>query len=209
MKGIHGFQESGIQELDELHKVIENLTDTQMQTENQLLEEKERYRIAVESSQDAFFTYKCKEKLLEIVNSKGNDGVWDCGKHPEFLDNDSIHPADKAKLVNAVKSSDGVLDVDFRLQHANGEFQWVIYPEALLLMRIKSAAGSLAVFTMCISTSFWSRRRKESRFMTPLPLFTALEADWKLWKHCVGMTRKGYWYFWKSSSFPKSMSAMA
>ena len=125
VKGIHGFQESGIQELDELHKVIENLTDTQMQTENQLLEEKERYRIAVESSQDAFFTYKCKEKLLEIVNSKGNDGVWDCGKHPEFLDNDSIHPADKAKLMNAVKSSDGVLDVDFRLQHANGEFQWV------------------------------------------------------------------------------------
>lgn len=125
VKGIHGFQESGIQELDEPHKVIENLTDTQMQTENQLLEEKERYRIAVESSQDAFFTYKCKEKLLEIVNSKGNDGVWDCGKHPEFLDNDSIHPADKAKLVNAVKSSDGVLDVDFRLQHANGEFQWV------------------------------------------------------------------------------------
>ena len=125
VKGIHGFQGSGIQELDELHKVIENLTDTQMQTENQLLEEKERYRIAVESSQDAFFTYKCKEKLLEIVNSKGNDGVWDCGKHPEFLDNDSIHPADKAKLVNAVKSSDGVLDVDFRLQHANGEFQWV------------------------------------------------------------------------------------
>ena len=125
VKGIHGFQESGIQELDELHKVIENLTDAQMQTENQLLEEKERYRIAVESSQDAFFTYKCKEKLLEIVNSKGNDGVWDCGKHPEFLDNDSIHPADKAKLVNAVKSSDGVLDVDFRLQHANGEFQWV------------------------------------------------------------------------------------
>ena len=125
VKGIHGFQESGIQEIDELHKVIENLTDTQMQTENQLLEEKERYRIAVESSQDAFFTYKCKEKLLEIVNSKGNDGVWDCGKHPEFLDNDSIHPADKAKLVNAVKSSDSVLDVDFRLQHANGEFQWV------------------------------------------------------------------------------------
>ena len=125
VKGIHSFQESGIQELDELHKVIENLTDAKMQTENQLLEEKERYRIAVESSQDAFFTYKCKEKLLEIVNSKGNDGVWDCGKHPEFLDNDSIHPADKAKLINAVKSSGGVLDVDFRLQHVNGEFQWV------------------------------------------------------------------------------------
>ena len=125
VKGIHSFQESGIQELDELHKVIENLTDAQMQTENQLLEEKERYRIAVESSQDAFLPTNVREKLLEIVNSKGNDGVWDCGKHPEFLDNDSIHPADKAKLINAVKSSGGVLDVDFRLQHVNGEFQWV------------------------------------------------------------------------------------
>ena len=151
VKGIHGFQESGIQELDELHKVIENLTDTQMQTENQLLEEKERYRIAVESSQDAFFTYKCKEKLLEIVNSKGNDGVWDCGKHPEFLDNDSIHPADKAKLVNAVKSSDGVLDVDFRLQHANGEFQWVNLSGSITFDENKRAQQGRWLYSQCAS----------------------------------------------------------
>ena len=49
--------------------MIENLTDEQMQTETQLLEEKERYRIAVESSQDIFFTYRKKEKILEVVNS--------------------------------------------------------------------------------------------------------------------------------------------
>lgn len=125
VKGIHDFQGSGIQEIDELHEVIENLTDTQMQTENQLLEEKERYRIAVESSQDGFFTYKCKEKMLEIVNSKGRDGTWDCGKHPEFIYNDRVHPADKARLMNAVKKSSGVLDIEFRLRQDNGEFQWV------------------------------------------------------------------------------------
>ena len=56
----------------------------QMQTENQLLEEKERYRIAVESSQDAFLPTNVR-KLLEIVNSKGNDGVWDCGSIRNFL----------------------------------------------------------------------------------------------------------------------------
>ncbi|MGO4948056.1 ATP-binding protein [Blautia sp. Sow4_E7] len=125
VKGIHDFEGSGIQEIDELHEVIENLTDTQMQTENQLLEEKDRYRIAVESSQDAFFTYKCREKVLEIVNSKGRDGVWDCGKHPEFVDNDSIHPADRTRLKNTVKNADGTLNVDFRLRQNNGEFQWV------------------------------------------------------------------------------------
>ena len=106
--------------------MIENLTDTQIADRESASGGKgSAIGFAVESSQDAFFTYKCRKNGLEIVNSKGNDGVWDCGKHPEFLDNDSIHPADKAKLVNAVKSSDGVLDVDFRLQHANGEFQWV------------------------------------------------------------------------------------
>ena len=125
VKGIHAFRESGIQEVDELHQVIENLTDAQMQTEEQLLEEKERYRIAVESSQDAFFTYRCKEKTLEIVNSRGMDGLWDCGDHPEFLDNDGIHPADKARLFATVKNAGSDVNVDFRLRQKNGEYQWV------------------------------------------------------------------------------------
>ena len=75
VEGIHSFEESGIREIDELHDVIENLTDTQKLTQNQLLEEKERYRIAVESSQDLFFTYKRKEQSLEIVNSNGHEAV--------------------------------------------------------------------------------------------------------------------------------------
>lgn len=124
VKGIHGFQDSGIEELDELHEVVETLTDTQMETEGQLLEEKERYRVAVESSQDVFFTYKCKEKLLEMVNSRGNDGIWDCFAHPEYLDRD-IHPADKVRVLGAVQNSIGELDVDFRLRREGKEYQWV------------------------------------------------------------------------------------
>ena len=71
--GIHGFKESDIREINELHDVIEKLTDAQKQAENQLMEEKERYRIAVESSQDVFFTYHRKEQFLEIGNSNGFD----------------------------------------------------------------------------------------------------------------------------------------
>ena len=135
VKGIHNFQESGIQELDELHKVVENLTDAQMQTEAQLLEEKERYRIAVESSQDAFFTYKCKEKKLEIVNSRGMDGIWDCAVHPEFLDNDGIHPADKARFFATVRNAASDVNVDFRLRQKNGEYQWVNLTGSITLDR--------------------------------------------------------------------------
>ena len=125
VSGIRNFQDSGIEEIDELHEVVESLTDAQMKTEEQLLEEKERYRIAVESSQDIFFTYRCKEKMLEIVNSRGTDGIWDCLVHPEFIDNDNVHPADKIRLFVTVKKSEGLLDVDFRLRRDGGEYQWV------------------------------------------------------------------------------------
>lgn len=56
VEGIHEFEQSDIREIDELHDVIESLTDAQQETENQLLEEKERYKIAVQTSNDMFFT---------------------------------------------------------------------------------------------------------------------------------------------------------
>lgn len=84
VEGIHNFKASNILEIDELHSVVESLTDSQNQTEEQLLEEKERYRVAVESSQDMFFIFRTPENELEIVNSRIFDGVWDCNEHPEF-----------------------------------------------------------------------------------------------------------------------------
>lgn len=124
--GIHNYQKSNIREIEELHDVVENLTDTQMNTEKQLLEEKERYRIAVETSQDVFFTYRRKEKQLEIVNSRGHDGIWNCEEHPEYLDNNEIYAADRARVYHMVKNARGKVEVDFRLrQPLNGRYQWV------------------------------------------------------------------------------------
>lgn len=74
-----------IQEIDELHEVVKNLTENEIRTETQLKEEKERYRVAVESSNDLFFTYRDKAHTLEIVNSKSHDGVWDIKKIQEDL----------------------------------------------------------------------------------------------------------------------------
>lgn len=76
-EGLKKFTPSSIAEVDELHHVIETLTDSEISTENQLREEKERYRIAMESSSDIFFTYREDKHTVEVVNSPGFDGLWD------------------------------------------------------------------------------------------------------------------------------------
>ncbi len=127
VEGIHNFKTSNILEIDELHDVVENLTVVEMQTEEQLIEEKERYRVAVESSQDMFFTFRRKERVLEIVNSSnGSDGNWDCKQHPEFIENECIHPEDREHVYQVLEHSGNKLDVDFRLRNnAEEEYQWV------------------------------------------------------------------------------------
>ena len=76
IKGLTEFRPSNITEIDELHQVVEDLTRNEISTEKQLLEEKERYRIAVESSNDIFFTYRQEERTIEVVNSTGHDGTY-------------------------------------------------------------------------------------------------------------------------------------
>ena len=124
--GIHSFQHSDIQEIDELHEVVENLTDTQKHIQDQLMEEKERYRIAVESSQDMFFTFRRKDRILEVVNSGDSDGVWDCKAHPEYLQTERVCPADRERLYRYLRQAARRLDVDFRMKYRDSEdYIWV------------------------------------------------------------------------------------
>ena len=126
VEGIHSFEESGIREIDELHDVIENLTDTQKLTQNQLLEEKERYRIAVESSQDLFFTYKRKEKSLEIVNSNGHDGIWNCDNKMNYMDGSLVHPEDRARVLEAFTGDEKKLNLECRISLSElDDYIWV------------------------------------------------------------------------------------
>ena len=133
VSGIHNFQESGILEIDELHSVIENLTDAQEETEGQLLEEKERYRIAVESSNDLFFTFRREEMILEIVNSRGSDGRWDCREHPEYLNNQSIHPDDRARVLREFRMAKDHLETEFRVRRTKDDpYIWVMMNASII-----------------------------------------------------------------------------
>ena len=96
MAGLKNFKPSGIREVDELHQVVEHLTESEIRTENQLSEEKERYRIAVESSGDMFFTYREKENTLEIVNSQSRDGVWPLSQYWQTLIGSHFSAEDQA-----------------------------------------------------------------------------------------------------------------
>ena len=145
--GIHNFPGSDIQEIDELHEVIENLTDTQVQTELELLEEKERYQIAVERSNDLFFTYRKKDKLLELVNSKGLDGIWDCNRHPEYLSGKSIYPDDIERVQRAIVQADDKVEIEFRLRKTEADpYIWVILNGSI----IKDAEGGYDRIVGCV-----------------------------------------------------------
>lgn len=126
VSGIHKYGPSQIKEIDELHDVIETLTDAQKEAEDKLQEEKERYKIAVETSNDMFFTYHKEEQILEIVNSDGFDGIWDCRSHPEYLRNECIHPDDQKKVYDLFRGNERKLDIEFRLRESDvADYKWV------------------------------------------------------------------------------------
>lgn len=140
VEGIHNFKASNILEIDELHSVVESLTDSQNQTEEQLLEEKERYRVAVESSQDMFFIFRTPENELEIVNSRIFDGVWDCNEHPEFLHGRNIYPQDWEMLYHSVKNAENTIDVEFRIKPENKDnYIWVNLYGSVMSGPVKTA----------------------------------------------------------------------
>ena len=133
VKGIHNYKVSNIIEIDSLHDVVENLTDSQQKTEDQLREEKERYRIAVESSRDMFFTFRMEDQMLEIVNSGRYDGIWDCAKHPEWINSANIYEDDKKAVMNSLETVTGEINIDFRLREPDAEvYQWVNVSASLI-----------------------------------------------------------------------------
>lgn len=125
VEGIREFTPSQIQEIDELHNVVENVTEAQKETEDRLIEEKERYRLAIESSEDIFFTYRKQEQRLEIVNTEGWDGIWDCTEQKTIFEHPYVHPLDKMQLINAFKNEENSVETEFRMkQHLDKGYEW-------------------------------------------------------------------------------------
>ncbi len=122
--GLQDFQPSNILEIDGLYDVIQDLTSRQKEAENILLEEKERYRVALESASDTFFTYDIQKNQLDIVNHPELTGTWDCGEKGLF-NADMVYYEDRTAMENLLKYATDSVYVEFRFRlSAKEEFVW-------------------------------------------------------------------------------------
>ena len=126
VEGIYGFRQSGIREIDEIHETLEKLTEEQQQAEEKILEESEKYRMAVVNSNDIFYTYDYDSGILEVVNSKEMDGIWDCKAHPEYMDDHLVHPEDRERLKRLKENAPEEFQVEFRIAWKREEPFWVL-----------------------------------------------------------------------------------
>ncbi len=125
--GLQGFKPSNILEIDALYDVVNDLTRRQKEAENILLEEKERYKMALESTQDVFFSYDLRSHMLDLVNHKSLSGQWPCESFGgSFIDPKFIHEEDRPEAVKALQSGGDELYAEFRLRwQEDKEFAWV------------------------------------------------------------------------------------
>ena len=82
---------TSVAEVDQLHGVILDLTEDGLEKQRMLNEEKERYRLAVKGTNDAFFTYWPDKGSIEIVNSF-DDGEYEAERFWNLFRRDSANP---------------------------------------------------------------------------------------------------------------------
>ena len=126
--GLAEFEPSNILEIDALYDVVKDLTDRQKEAENVLLEEKERYRMALEATRDVFFAYDIEHHMLDIVNHETMNGKWQCEEfESSFIDPSFIYEADREAAIETLRSKADRISVEFRLKWPEeGEFKWVL-----------------------------------------------------------------------------------
>ena len=90
MEKLRAFRTS-VAEVDQLHDVILDLTEDGLEKQRKLNEEKERYRLAVKGTNDAFFTYHPETGAIEITNFP-DDGEFDSACFWDLFRRNSANP---------------------------------------------------------------------------------------------------------------------
>lgn len=121
--GLKNFQASNIIEIDGLYDVIQELMARQKESEGILREEKERYRVALESTSDTFFTYDFQTGMLDIVNHPTLNGTWKCGEGVFRMD--IVYYEDQAVVEDIISNASDDIYKEFRVKFpGQEEFLW-------------------------------------------------------------------------------------
>ena len=129
---LEDYAPSGITEVDGLYRVVRELTERQRQAEYELLEEKERYRIALQSSTDTLFSYDVGQGCLEVysIDEADRDQVARGRVSRQEMDRfreEQVHPDDRAMLRDTFQQAAGVIDVVFQFRDSpdSEKYHWV------------------------------------------------------------------------------------
>ncbi len=176
--GLNEFETSNILEVDALFDVVKALTDRQKEAENILLEEKERYRVALESSRDIFFSYDIRRHTLDIVNHETMNGQWLCEEFESgFINPEYIHEQDREETVRIMQSREDKIQAQFRMKWPeDADFVWV----ALSARAINDTdgrrwklVGSIRDIQEQKQQEEEQRRKNTTDGVTGLPVFSA------------------------------------
>lgn len=119
------FEDTGVREVDSLAGVVRSLTENQKQSENRLIEEKERYRLALESSTDVMFTYDLTSHSLDMLNLKKGGAEVECVWDDEHSDQ-MIFDEDKGTVRFLFRNIKDNMVIQFRARFKEAdEFQWL------------------------------------------------------------------------------------
>ncbi len=176
--GLQAFETSNILEIDALYDVVNDLTQQQKQAENILLEEKERYKVALESSKDIFFSYDIQNQMLDLVNHKTMDGQWKSPKSASGLINpEYIYEADREAAVTAMQETSDNPYVEFRMRWPGEEqFRWVALSGRAIYDtdgRRWKLVGSIRDIHQQKEKEAQQRRKNSTDGVTGLPVFSA------------------------------------
>ena len=127
-EAIQAFELSNILEIDALYDAMRHLMGRQKETENALLEETERYKVALESSEDIFFSYDLHTQIPDLVNHKAMNGQWQHLKadHGGLINPDYIYEPDRAAAAAVLQENTDNPYAEFRMRWPGEmEFTWV------------------------------------------------------------------------------------
>lgn len=121
------FEESKISEVDELYNALWNLTDQQKKSEYRLMQEKERYRVALQSSSDILFTYDTELDVIEFYNLDGQgDGFVVENLKQRIESGEFCHPDSRHLILSALAEQQKEITFTFRSRwfDTDRDYQW-------------------------------------------------------------------------------------
>ena len=124
--GLEQYTYANVREIDTLYDALFGLFKRIGEDQKKLMDEKERYQVALHSTDAAFFSYDIIENTVDIVNSESTDGRYPCKeKDIGFFRPDSIYYEDRAALTELFEVVPERVRLQFRLRLPGWEdFRW-------------------------------------------------------------------------------------